>query len=728
MKKTAAIILTLIFALGLAAPALAAGFSDIDDGEVFRGAETLRLLGVINGVGDGRFEPGGTLTRAAFCKMTVLIRGEGEAAESYASRTIFPDVRAGHWARGYINLMASSASPLLRGFSDGTFRPDAAVTFAQAVTILTRALGYADADAGMRWPEGYMELAKRQGLLKGLEGLEAEGPLTRAQAVSLFVNLLGAKLKDGSDFIAKLGTAKKAALFGYKDGVLSTSEGDFETVSEIPGVFLGGRGTLVLNADGLVSTVLSDGTGAGLKTALAQIEAEWLITSGGEKYEVKTGARLFVDGKEQTYSAWWVNLIKGSGAVLYFGEDGELDIICVSSPSSGSPAVIKSASPQSDISALTGGQTGYSVVKNGKAVSLSDARQYDVASYDAAAKVLTLSGVKLTGRFESAEPNTVTPRAITVLGNKFEVLDCALKALASFDIGDEITLLLTADNKVAGALPPSVYRADAIGILQSYSDGTATIKLINGMTVTGRAYYDADAGLVGELVTARSFAFSSGAALSVSKLGGADEAANLNVAARTMGGLRVGEDVAVFERVGGGKPRQIEYEDLTQDWVPASKISSVHVGGDGRVDALVLNDATGELYTYGFLYDADSDGKAIKLITASGEVSANTNYLHKSGVPSGIAVYNAEQNLVYITELKKASNIGRGAFKTGESGVTVELPAFTLPVSKNVVCYNAKSGTWFSSLDEARAFSDRLTVYYDRIPQEGGKVRLVVAE
>jgi hypothetical protein len=31
-------------------------------------------------------------------------------------------------------------------------------------------------------------------------------------------------------------------------------------------------------------------------------------------------------------------------------------------------------------------------------------------------------------------------------------------------------------------------------------------------------------------------------------------------------------------------------------------------------------------------------------------------------------------------------------------------------------------------LDEARAFSDRLTVYYDRIPQEGGKVRLVVAE
>ena len=49
-----------------------------------------------------------------------------------------------------------------------------------------------------------------------------------------------------------------------------------------------------------------------------------------------------------------------------------------------------------------------------------------------------------------------------------------------------------------------------------------------------------------------------------------------------------------------------------------------------------------------------------------------------------------------------------------------------LPVAGNVLCYNKTTKSWFASLDEARAYSDTLTIYYDRAPQEGGKVRLVV--
>jgi hypothetical protein len=60
---------------------------------------------------------------------------------------------------------------------------------------------------------------------------------------------------------------------------------------------------------------------------MSEIQAAWLTDKDGKKYAVETDTRLLVDGEEKAYGTYWVNLTKGSGAVLYFGEDGKLDII-----------------------------------------------------------------------------------------------------------------------------------------------------------------------------------------------------------------------------------------------------------------------------------------------------------------------------------------------------------------------------------------------------------------
>ncbi len=44
------------------------------------------------------------LTRAQFAKMAVVMLGKKGAVGQYQTYTIFPDVRADHWAAGYINL------------------------------------------------------------------------------------------------------------------------------------------------------------------------------------------------------------------------------------------------------------------------------------------------------------------------------------------------------------------------------------------------------------------------------------------------------------------------------------------------------------------------------------------------------------------------------------------------------------------------------------------------
>ena len=101
------------------APASAAGgsaFTDITDAAQANAAETLRVLGVVDGTGGSAFNPGGTLTRAEFCKMAVEILGRGDEEPAQRNRTIFTDVGSGHWARGLSSMRATrrGASSLSR--------------------------------------------------------------------------------------------------------------------------------------------------------------------------------------------------------------------------------------------------------------------------------------------------------------------------------------------------------------------------------------------------------------------------------------------------------------------------------------------------------------------------------------------------------------------------------------------------------------------------------------
>ena len=56
------------------------------------------------------------------------------------------------------------------------------------------------------------------------------------------------------------------------------------------------------------------------------------------------------------------------------------------------------------------------------------------------------------------------------------------------------------------------------------------------------------------------------------------------------------------------------------------------------------------------------------------------------------------------------------------------------PISQQVQCYYQTTGTWFNTegsdgwaaLETALNYADTLTVYYDRAPEQGGKIRMVV--
>ena len=152
-RRILSIILAVALMAALVVPASAAqsisAFTDITDAETAESVEVLRLLGVINGKSATKFDPYAKLTRAEFCKMAIIMLGREEAEPSYRTRTIFSDVTATHWARGYINLAASGEKAIISGKGNGKFDPNSNITWAEALTILRTGRGNCYCYAGI---------------------------------------------------------------------------------------------------------------------------------------------------------------------------------------------------------------------------------------------------------------------------------------------------------------------------------------------------------------------------------------------------------------------------------------------------------------------------------------------------------------------------------------------------------------------------------------------------
>jgi len=92
---------------------------------------------VMIGFEDGSMGWEETLTRAQAVKIIVLAMGLGEQIkQSQSLIQSFPDVGADHWAFGVINL--GTELEIVKGFPDGTFKPDKPVTKAEYAVMLWR--------------------------------------------------------------------------------------------------------------------------------------------------------------------------------------------------------------------------------------------------------------------------------------------------------------------------------------------------------------------------------------------------------------------------------------------------------------------------------------------------------------------------------------------------------------------------------------------------------------
>ncbi|MGO0062738.1 S-layer homology domain-containing protein [Brevibacillus fluminis] len=99
----------------------------------------LNYAGVLKGYTDGTFKPQKEVTRAEFAKIAVLAMGyTDEQVKLSQGATMFKDLPRDHWASGYINLAVSKG--IIKGYPDGTFKPNNTVNVAEAVTVFVQGL------------------------------------------------------------------------------------------------------------------------------------------------------------------------------------------------------------------------------------------------------------------------------------------------------------------------------------------------------------------------------------------------------------------------------------------------------------------------------------------------------------------------------------------------------------------------------------------------------------
>ena len=191
------------------------------------------------------------LTRGALTKLMVAFSAYRESAKTQGSTgTLFSDVSSGSAYAPYVRIAVQQG--WISGYTDGSFRPDNAVTLEEACTAVLKLLGYDVTTLSGTFPAAQLNKANELGLRDNLTKTQGEGMTLEDGAVLLY-NALTATTAEGKVYASLLG-------FTVNNGVVDVSS---ILLSNVKGPFVAGLGTQLPFAPTAVyrnDTVTTDAT------------------------------------------------------------------------------------------------------------------------------------------------------------------------------------------------------------------------------------------------------------------------------------------------------------------------------------------------------------------------------------------------------------------------------------------------------------------------------------
>ena len=258
------------------------------------------------------------------------------------------------------------------------------------------------------------------------------------------------------------------------------------------------------------------------------------------------------------------------------------------------------------------------IYRNGEESKSAALSENDVYYYNSDIGTALIYTEKVSGKITAVSPNSKSPTSVTIAGKTYQIGSSdATYALSSLDgdiTGKTATLLLGIDDAVVGVLTGSSVNSVYYGIVQSVkkeasADGSAEAQSTLTVFCTDGAARTFSLPKTYEFTAGKLVSVSvNGSGVTVSAIADKTLSGKVSGDGKTFAGYMLEENARIIDTAVDGAAAAVKVTDIAGKDITASSVRFYTLSDQGRIKDLILNDTTGELWTYGYCTSAAQNG------------------------------------------------------------------------------------------------------------------------
>lgn len=388
--------------------------------------------------------------------------------------------------------------------------------------------------------------------------------------------------------------------------------------------------------------------------------------------------------------------------------------------------------------------TPTAVYVDGALSGQSQVKQYDVYYYNSGLRTVWVYTDRATGTLTDLSPSKTAPTSATVAGVTYSIgsstASYKLSSQGQFSQGDVVTVLLGMDGDIVDVVSAQNSETTYYGVVIASTKAASSSSTSSSSTTSAQAqtqvacsdgtvrtfYHSGGAQSVGKLVSvAVTQSGTTLSAISKRSLSG-----TVNSAGTRFAGYSFADNVEILDTDGDGGyariyPSRLAGYSLTDDDVLFYSLDST-----GSIDCLILDEATGDTYTYAFVTQATSK-------TDGNSLSGSYTYLQngQSHSVSGQQTYSVKVGGARLTFSDNGALKGMRQLSsvnlTGLTSLTATAGSSKYALAEDVMVLlrdSGQQGYYPTTLSAINSTDYSLVGWYDNQgASAGGRIRILVA-
>lgn len=388
--------------------------------------------------------------------------------------------------------------------------------------------------------------------------------------------------------------------------------------------------------------------------------------------------------------------------------------------------------------------TPTAVYVDGALSDQSQVKQYDVYYYNSGLRTVWVYTDRATGTLTDLSPSKTAPTSATVAGVTYSIgsstASYKLSSQGQFSQGDVVTVLLGMDGDIVDVVSAQNSETTYYGVVIASTKAASSSSTSSSSTTSAQAqtqvacsdgtvrtfYHSGGAQSVGKLVSVA--VTQSGTTLSA--ISRRSLSGTVNSAGTRFAGYSFADNVEILDTDGDGGyariyPSRLAGYSLTDDDVLFYSLDS-----NGSIDCLILDEATGDTYTYAFVTQATSK-------TDGNSLSGSYTYLQngQSHSISGQQTYSVKVGGARLTFSDNGSLKGMRQLSsvnlTGLTSLTATAGSSKYALAEDVTVLlrdGSQQGYYPTTLSAVNSTDYSLVGWYDNQgASAGGRIRILVA-